>query len=190
MAERTAAERKNSLRRLYKEKREALSFQDTAFLDNQISAVLFATEEYRGASQILLYASVNREVDTRQICSRAVSDGKHVFFPRCEGEGKMTFYRAEQFPSAAGAYAIPEPEPGEEYYPGKRDLCLVPGLAFDLHGFRLGYGKGFYDRFLPAFPGVCFGLCRAAFLAETLPADVYDRRVDGIVTENGFFSAR
>ena len=58
MAERTAAERKNSLRRLYKEKREALSFQDTAFLDNQISAVLFATEEYRGASQILLYASI------------------------------------------------------------------------------------------------------------------------------------
>lgn len=190
MAERTAAEQKNSLRRLYKEKRAVLSFQDTAFTDSRIAAVLFAAEEYRGASQILLYASVNREVDTRQICIRAVSDGKTVFFPRCEGEGKMTFYRTEQFPSAAGAYAIPEPEPGEKYHPGERDLCLVPGLAFDAHGFRLGYGKGFYDRFLSDFPGVCCGLCRAAFLAETLPADVYDRRVDGIVTENGFFTVR
>lgn len=64
-------------------------------------------------------------------------------------------------------------------------LALVPGLAFDAAGFRLGYGGGFYDTFLPTFPGTSMGLCRAAQLADHLPHEDYDMPVDEVVTEHG-----
>ena len=87
------------------------------------------------------------------------------------------------------SFGVEEPpaDPAREVTP--RDfhtpVALVPGLAFDREGYRLGYGGGFYDTFLPTFPGTSMGLCRAAQLADHLPHEDYDMPVDEVVTEHG-----
>lgn len=190
MAAFTLREQKTALRRLYKEKRSALPEEERQRLDLLISEKLTQTLAYRHASQLLLYASAKGEVDTCMICEKALADGKKVLFPRCEGEHDMTFYYADGFPETGGAFGIPEPKPGKSYCPGVSDLCLVPALSFDKKGFRLGYGKGFYDRFLASFDGTSAGLCYTGFLSEKLPCGKYDLRVDLLITENGIVLPR
>ena len=86
-----------------------------------------------------------------------------------------------------GAYGIPEPLAAcQEVRPTARSLCLVPALAFDRQGGRIGYGGGYYDRFLAAFPGTAVGLVRADFLADCLPAEPFDQKVKYLVTQDGW----
>ena len=84
-----------------------------------------------------------------------------------------------------GAFSIMEPNPEvcEKYEDFSHGLCLVPGLCFDMQGFRLGFGKGYYDRFLQNFSGTSVGLCYSKCIEHTLPSGVFDRPVDAVITE-------
>ena len=83
-----------------------------------------------------------------------------------------------------GAYSIPEPRADAEVFSHRRHaLCIVPALAFDRRGFRLGYGGGYYDKFLKEFDGVSLGVTYDALIADKLPTGVYDVPVDVIITE-------
>lgn len=171
---------KAALRALLRQRREALSAAEAARCDAAITQNLLAWPVFQQAKTLLTYVSVGGEADTFALMEAALAQGKAVAVPRCLSEHRMVFCRisgAEDL--AAGAYGIPEPAP--HCPPAERDpsaLCLVPGLAFDRAGNRIGYGGGYYDRFLADFEGVTVGLVRPDFLLERLPAEQTDRRVD------------
>jgi 5-formyltetrahydrofolate cyclo-ligase len=155
---------------------------------------------------VLLFLSLKNEIDTQPILEAALASGKRVFAPRIErpknGEaaparsgGDLAFYR---LPPAGkglsawqeGAYGIREPSPSPETLLGKGDfpaLILVPGLAFDAQGGRLGRGGAYYDRFLAALdqaglPYAALGLCMACQLVPLVPREAWDKRVNEVYT--------
>ena len=178
-------EEKAALRRSLKEQRAALDLQLCAQWDETIARKVIGSEWFAKADMVLCYVSAGREVDTTAILEAAWRQGKQVAVPRCAAKGQMDFFvinsREDLVP---GSYHIPEPReacPRAEATPVS--LCIVPGLSFDQRGFRIGYGGGYYDRFLAQFPGKSVGLARSLFFTEKLPTDQYDLAVDAIITE-------
>lgn len=150
---------------------------------------VLALPAYQKARQVLLYLSKGSEVDTWEVFARAVAEGKEVYAPRClDGEGTMGFFQVTSPQELLqGRFGLWEPDP-RHCAPWRRRegaLCLVPGIAFDRQGYRLGYGKGYYDRFLAGFSGTAAGLCFRELALERLPRGPQDRRVDVLVTEAG-----
>lgn len=164
-----------------------------AEVDARIADAVTATEEWREASSILTYLSVRDEVDTRELVRLAREDGKVVAAPRVTGPRSLAWYRVEAGDELeVSAMGIEEPAArGERRVDpaclGERSVALVPGLAFDEMGYRLGYGGGFYDTFLGRFRGVSIGLCRDAALMPSLAdmgaLEVHDRAVGIVATE-------
>ena len=150
---------------------------------------VLALPAYQKARQVLLYLSKGSEVDTWKVFARALAEGKEVYAPRClDGEGTMGFFQVTSPQELLqGRFGLWEPDP-RSCAPWRRRegaLCLVPGIAFDRQGYRLGYGKGYYDRFLASFSGTAAGLCFRELALERLPRGPQDRRVDVLVTEAG-----
>ena len=180
-------ELKAALRKELAARRNALA--DRGAKSRAIEKQVLALPEYLQADRLLLYLSAGSEVDTWGLLEKALCQGKAVFAPRClDGEGRMAFYRVRSREELKkGRFGIWEPDPSvcpplEE--PGGA-LCLVPGLAFDRAGYRLGYGKGYYDRFLAAHAVEAVGLCYGELLLPRLPRQPLDRRVGRRVTEAG-----
>lgn len=178
---------KAALRRELLARRDALPGR--AEKSRAIQSRLLALPEYQRARRVLLYLSKGSEVDTWPLLDCALAQGKEVYAPRClERPGEMAFYRVSSREDLqAGAFGLLEPIPGRcpPLERGQGDLCLVPGLAFDREGYRLGYGKGYYDCFLAAQPVRTVGLCFEALAFERLPRDGFDRPVGRLVTEAG-----
>lgn len=179
--------RKAALRRELLARRDALPRREE--LGRAIQEQVLALPEYRAAGKLLLYLSKGSEVGTWGIFARALSQGREVFAPRClDGGGRMAFYRvACREDLLPGRFGLWEPDPARcpPLEDARGALCLVPGVAFDGAGFRLGYGKGYYDRFLEAFPAAAVGLCYGALVVPRLPHGPLDRRVSLLVTEAG-----
>ena len=164
-----------------------------AEVDARIAVAVTATEEWREAPAILTYLSVRDEVDTRELVRLAREDGKVVAAPRVTGPRSLAWYRVEAGDELeVSAMGIEEPAArGERRVDpaclGERSVALVPGLAFDEMGYRLGYGGGFYDTFLGRFRGVSIGLCRDAALMPSLAdmgaLEVHVRAVGTVATE-------
>ena len=176
---------KAALRRELLARRDALPGR--AEKSRAIQSRVLALPEYQRARRVLLYLSKGSEVDTWPLLDCALAQGKEVYAPRClERPGEMAFYRVSSREDLqAGAFGLLEPIPGRcpPLERGQGDLCLVPGLAFDREGYRLGYGKGYYDRFLADFPGKTAGICYNCCMRNLLPHGRYDRAVDILVTE-------
>jgi len=148
---------------------------------------LLSLREYLSAGCIALYAAVHQEVDTNLICSSALESAKRVLYPAIYGD-EMLFRQVESLDSLRkGAFGIPEPPPtGMDHLADEPDLIVVPGVAFDLSGQRIGYGKGYYDRFLkhPGRKACLVGLCHDfQLIDETIPADMHDIQMNIIVTD-------
>lgn len=161
--------------------------------DRAISERLCALPAFIQAETLLTYLSFGSEVDTHAIIERAWKAGKTVAIPRCQPDTHtMRWYRIESFDGLVRSdLGMEEPAPQAECElepaTGCSALAIVPGLAFDRAGYRLGYGAGYYDRFLAGFQGTSVGLCREVQLRESLlddgVIDTHDRRVDIVVTE-------
>lgn len=165
-----------------------------AEIDAAVAARVIALPEWEAAPIVLAYLSVREEVDTRGLVRAAWDAGKAVAAPRVAGPRMLAWYRVEsgdalemsrmgiEEPPANGARLV---EVGEL---PPTALALVPALAFDERGYRLGYGGGFYDAFLARFPGVSVGLARRAMLVPSLGAfdvlEPHDRAVDLVVSES------
>lgn len=179
---------KQGMRQRMLQLRRQLDPAQKAQLDARITERLTALPAFREAQALLLYASTLIEVDTREILRRAGAQGKPVYFPCCQVEQHaMSFYRAaslsEMHPSH---YGILEPvqKPETQWRDAERTLCIVPALALDRQGMRLGYGGGYYDRFLARHPRVqTIGLCYEAGLVDIVPAEAYDIPLGMILTE-------
>jgi len=107
-----------------------------------------------------------------------------IALPKCDpATCEMRFYRADWETLTPGAHNIPEPNANSQFSILNSQLCLVPGVAYDLQGYRLGYGKGYYDRFLARNTIDTLGICYEALLLERLPRDARDEPVRRILTE-------
>jgi len=145
---------------------------------------------FRFAEIILLYAPIKSEPNVLLCCEAALKAGKRLAFPRCYPDTCTMTYGMVSSPDdlVEGAYGILEPREDAEIYlpdPSKHDICVVPAVCFDKKGYRIGYGKGYYDRFLSNFGGTSVGFCLNRFLCDSLPRGRYDRAVDLIITEKG-----
>ena len=176
---------KKALRKRYLAARAALSAEEKQEIDRGITENVLQSALYRDAECIFCYVSTAEEIDTRVILDTALRDGKTVCVPLCGKGGSMSARRMTAFSDLkAGHYGILEPsDTAEEIAPVDIDLVLAPALSCDRSGFRLGYGGGYYDRFLAKSHAVCAALCASARLADALPHEAFDRCCDYIITE-------
>lgn len=188
---------KSSLRSNYLTARRRIDPATKAALDSLVHRQLEGFEIFAEAPLVLAYVSYNNEVDTRAVIQGALATGKRVAVPRVNARKKsMAFFEITSLDDLAEGYkGILEPRADITAPLGTRDLCgsvcLVPGLVFDADGHRIGYGGGYYDRFLPFYPGDKIALARASQMSSNpLPAESRDVPVDFIVTELGVWSCR
>lgn len=185
----TAALEKQRLREEHLAAREALSEQERSVLDNRITQKLLATSEYAEATTVLTYVSVSSEVSTRMFIECALRDGKTVAVPRCLPGHCLEFVAIaslEQLVAAPFNLLEPAKElPAVTEDQKNNSICIVPALLVDTKGYRLGYGAGFYDRFLSTYPGKKICLAYQQNLSRTtLPHAAFDVAVDVVITES------
>ncbi len=184
-------EYKIQLRKKFKERRKAMSPQRKERADMRISERLRSLYSYRKAKTVLCYVSTAIEVDTTDIINNALADKKRVAVPRCiPGTREMEFYLInsldELSPRTFGVLE-PEDDPDKLLTDFENSICIVPALACDRNGYRLGYGGGYYDRFLRRYNGEKILVLYKNCLLEHLWHGRFDVRIDRIVTE--YFTA-
>jgi 5-formyltetrahydrofolate cyclo-ligase len=164
-------------------------------LSRQIFERLAVAPEYVTARTLMLYLDIRSEVRTRWYVPTLWEQGKTVVVPYCEN-GDIELFRLEQFEDLVpGTMGVLEPQHELRRLEQRRvtaadlDLILIPGLAFDRHGSRLGYGKGYYDRLLHQIrpDATKVGLCFECQLFAEIPVLPHDICVDVVITENGLY---
>lgn len=180
---------KNELRQKYKSLRRNIENKEDK--GKSICEKFISSELFKNAQEILCYYPLGYEVNTVEIIETALSSNKKVALPLCvDKNGKMEFYYINSIADLKkGSFSIMEPDTEKcvKCTEFSNAVCLVPALSFDLKGYRLGYGKGYYDRFLEKFTYISAGLCYNELIAEELPHDSYDKKVDYIFTDNQIF---
>ena len=177
---------KKETRRIFSEKRKALSASERELKDKILFDKTVSLDAYKNAEILLAYYPVKNEPNILYIVEEALRMGKKVAFPISNPEGfVLTFaFVGDLNELVTGAYSIPEPAAdAEKYVNDEKTVCIVPGLAFDREGKRIGYGKGYYDRFLENFLGTSLGLCYADFLIDSLPVEKTDVSLDIIMSD-------
>jgi 5-formyltetrahydrofolate cyclo-ligase len=145
----------------------------------QLWAAVAELPEFRQAASVMAFKGFGSEPDTDPLFARLAAEGKRLLLPRiddgaivvCDGDG----------PTARSRIGVDEPQ-GEPLPFDVVDFVIVPGLAFTPEGYRLGYGGGFYDRFLPQVPAPNAGVCFAEQIVTDLPVEAHDVRVHRVVS--------
>lgn len=183
---------KTILRKEYTVLRDSLDAEYRAVCDIAIAKTLLSSDEYSYAKEIFIYVSARSEVDTFSIINRALADGKRVAVPHCR-DGLMNFYYIVSTDElVCSQFGIPTVDVNKAVIavPCDETLCVVPALSFDGEGNRLGYGGGYYDRFLALNSVKTAGLCREVSIAVSLPAEEYDIKIDCVITEKSVIRRR
>ncbi len=178
---------KQQIRLELRQRRRSLLSDEIRARSLRISSTLFLSDEYKNAAAVLIFISTQIEVDTSFIIEQAFNDNKVIAAPRCHKDNNvMSFYEICSYDDLeVGAFNIREPrEKCKPFTDFKNSLCVVPGLGYDLNGNRIGFGRGYYDRFLEHYDGISAGVCFDDFVYDTLPHDNTDIRVDMIATES------
>lgn len=184
-------EYKRNLRERYKGIRRGMTPAEKKTGDARIRGRVLHLPEYRRCKTLLCFVSTEIEVDTWTLIDRALADGKTVAVPYCiDGTRKMEFYRIESreelAPRTFGVLE-PDPERAEKITDFSDSICVLPGMSFDSTGYRLGYGGGYYDRFLSkVYKGkraTTVGVCYANCMSRRLPRGRYDVPCSILITE-------
>ncbi len=142
---------------------------------------------FKAAQSVAMYSPVRGEIDTLELLELALGLGKKVFFPKVSGSDLQFFQIETTQDMLPGAFGVLEPASSAAAATQAFDLMIVPGIAFDLAGNRLGYGKGYYDRWLATRrPLVTVGLAFELQIVRNLPAETHDQQLDFIATETRF----
>ncbi len=179
-------EEKKLLRTKFKKLRGDIPLEEKAILDKKICDAISSLACFRFANTVLLYSPIGSEIDVTPLADLVLSQGKRIAYPVCDKESsEMVFrYVADLSELENGAYSIWEPKSdAPEFQFERNSLCVVPALSFDKKGYRLGYGKGYYDRFLKKFEGTTLGAVYDDLLSDELPRGYYDVSVGIIITE-------
>lgn len=177
---------KTKLRQRYKQIRASMTNEDVASKSNAMCDIFLSSEMYTNAGCIMLYMPLGKEADTSSIINRAYVDGKKVIFPATDSDtGIITpIYADRDAKFSKGAFSVMEPDCIEIAEVGDIDLILVPGIAFDRSGHRIGFGKGCYDRLLSGYNGIKIGFCYSEQICENIPFDEFDVCMDYLITED------
>lgn len=183
-------EAKNKIRDTYRDKRNALTPEQKEKLDSAIIGQIKNLASFRFSQVILAYAALPDEIDVTPLILDALAMGKRVALPRCGENSSMEYYFITSLDDLEeGSFGIREPKTTLEKYDRSSDapaLMIIPALVYDKYGYRLGYGRGFYDRYVNGFKGGKAGLSyRFCIHSSPLPRGRFDFAVDFIVSEKG-----
>ena len=173
---------KTELRRAIRARKRAMTEEEITSRSQALAQLFFASEAYRNAKTIYGYLPYNQEVRTVPMLEQALRDGKRVAVPKCYGD-EMRFLYMEDLSLVETGYAgIPEPIADGPIADDPTALVLMPGLAFDPQGHRIGYGGGFYDKFLAAEPDhPTLALCYEFQMLPELKTEAHDIPVDTVL---------
>ena len=173
---------KQELRRSIREQKRAMTEEEIVSRSEKLAELFLSSEAYRNAKTIYGYLPYNQEVRTVPMLEQAMKDGKRVAVPKCYGD-EMKFLFMDDLSKVEKGYAgIPEPIADEPVADDETALVLMPGLAFDPQGHRIGYGGGFYDKFLAQEPNhPTLALCYEFQMLEHLETEEFDIPVDTVL---------
>ena len=181
---------KQEARRIVKAHRAALTRSEALGFSRKICEILVASVYYQRAKQVFCYASLPGEAETGTLTERILQDGKILALPRVSN-GEIRFYRVDSLSRLQpGCFKVAEPDAScVEIEPDGSGILVMPGVAFDKEKRRVGYGGGYYDRYLEKY-GKCFlrklALAYDFQIFDFLDEAVFDRRPDEIITAGGF----
>ena len=174
---------KTELRKEMRVLRDGLTDRDAK--SARICRNLQEMPEYAEAKCVMMYSPVRSEVDVKPLIKRALADGKRVVLPSCRLNGEMD---AVEYTGGEtmriGAFGSKEPV-GEAVDPGQIDLIVCPTLACDARGGRIGYGKGYYDRYLEKVHAFLAAVCYTECIVDCVPMDEYDKTMMAVITQAG-----
>ncbi len=182
---------KDDIREEYKALRGLMSPEEKEKRDSAICAAAERLVSFKYAEYVLLYAAQSDEIDMTALANIALERGKKVLFPRCDKKTHtMKYHTVSSLDELQpDAYGIAEPPETNPVYDAEVDIggavCFVPGLVYDKAGYRLGYGKGFYDRYLSSFSGCTIGVIYSDYILPEVPRGRFDVSVDILLTEKG-----
>ena len=170
---------KSELRRQIRAQKRAMTEEQIVSASEKLSQLFCACDAYKEAKTIYGYLPYNQEVRTVPMLEQAIADGKKVAVPKCYGDQMRFIYMDDLSKVEKGYAGIPEPVADAPVADDPTALVLMPGLAFTEKGDRMGYGGGFYDKFLAAEPDhPTVALCYSFQMVEELPTEEYDIPVD------------
>ncbi|MBQ7779621.1 MAG: 5-formyltetrahydrofolate cyclo-ligase [Clostridia bacterium] len=189
----TLKEEKKQLREELLALRGEISGDERKEAEDAVIMKLLSLASFRFAEAVLLYYPIKGELNVLPLAEAAIKAGKKVAFPLCDTESStMTYHFVTDLSELKkGSYGIQEPSSELPLYTpskGKNDLIIIPGVCFDRQGYRVGYGKGYYDRYLNSFGGTAVGVTFHKLLRPSVPRGRFDKHVSLIVTEKGAFS--
>lgn len=179
---------KKDLRTRYRHVRDEMPPHKKAEKDAKILERVMNLPEYKNCATLLCYVSTSGEVDTRRLIELSLQNGKNVAVPRCvDGSRDMDFYIINSLNELSPrTFGVLEPAGGNDRLLSdfSRCLCVLPGLVFDMQGYRLGYGGGYYDRFLSSkYSGSTAGVCYSECSVTSMRHGRYDVRCGVLVTD-------
>ena len=173
---------KKELRRSIRERKRAMTEEEIVSRSAKLGELFAASQAYKDAKTIYGYLPYNQEVRTVPMLEQALRDGKRVAVPKCYGD-EMKFIFMDDLSKVEKGYAnIPEPIADDPIADDETALVLMPGLAFDPQGHRIGYGGGFYDKFLSKEPNhPTLALCYEFQMLPELKTEAHDIPVDYVL---------
>ena len=179
--------KKRQLRQENKKIRAEIKGNIKAETDAVICEYIIQSMSFKYADTVLMFYPTEEEINILPVFETARKEGKRVAFPKCFSKGTMKFYYVDDLSLLVeGRYGIKEPEETEMFDFSLHPLCIVPSLAATKKGTRLGYGGGFYDRFLHKFEGISMCVQYDELVTDELPQERrYDKKFDVLVTESG-----
>lgn len=173
---------KRELRKRIREQKREMTPEEIKTASAQLVQMFLKTELYRNAKTLYGYLPYNQEVRTVPILQQALADGKGVAVPKVYGDEMKFIYLTDLTQIAEGYAGIPEPIADGPVADDPTALVLMPGIAFDKEGHRIGYGGGFYDKFLAREPNhPTIALCYGFQVVEELPTEEFDVPVDCVL---------
>lgn len=174
---------KQELRALMRQRKKEMTAEQRLQWSSSVCNHVLRLPLWQEARVVMLYSALPDEVDVSLLIEKAWQEGKHVLLPKVTGDAEMEVQTVgPDTPFAAGAFGINEPIGRKFQDFSAIDLAIVPGMAFDFRGNRLGRGKGYYDRFLPSLThAFMLAVCFPYQHVEAVPADSHDCRMDAVV---------
>ena len=175
---------KEQIRRHFKTRRRTLSCEHVRINSDKICENFLDSDIYKNCQNILAYSTIQNEVDLSQIINQALLDNKNLFLPRVEGDS-MNFFRINNTDKLQiGSYNILEPQNGTVYQDSTNSIMLVPGIAFSTQGARIGFGKGFYDKYLSQHNSIFkIGIAYDWQITKSWVTNEFDINMNMIITE-------
>ena len=172
---------KKVLREKYLNLRKNINKENKRKYDNDIFNKVINLEEYKESKLVLIYVSLKYEVDTFKLIEHTLNIAKKVAVPKCEGDN-IVFYEIKSLKDLEeGSFRILEPKANKPITDFNNSICIIPGVAFDKQNNRIGYGKGFYDRFLKNYKGIKIGLTYRECICDKIDSDINDIKMDKVI---------